>query len=236
MRFQETLLKLAIIDEGFVEDHAGCTLGLAGTLALDPKTVALLRVAACVAIESPEACLEWSATRAMSAGASEDEITDVLLAISPVAGISRIVRAAAEVAAALGYDIASALEEPDGPDPAARPSARAMPEAPSAGMEGKHSMTGDQPENDWTVVLRRRPTRIVAGRPVGGYTDVFEIICSYCGDNPYRDYREVPPKLRRIRGPYWIEAGVAAYQQHLRVHEQAGVPVNGDGGRHISTA
>jgi len=48
-RFQETLRRLAMIDEGFVEDEAGLGLGLAGTSALDPKTAALLQVAASVA-------------------------------------------------------------------------------------------------------------------------------------------------------------------------------------------
>jgi alkylhydroperoxidase/carboxymuconolactone decarboxylase family protein YurZ len=50
----------------------------------------------------------------MAAGASEDEIADVLLAIAPVAGLSRIVCAAPDVATALGYDIAATLEELDG--------------------------------------------------------------------------------------------------------------------------
>ena len=45
-RFQETLRRLAMIDEGFVEDHAGLGLGLTGTSALDPKTAALLQIAA----------------------------------------------------------------------------------------------------------------------------------------------------------------------------------------------
>jgi 4-carboxymuconolactone decarboxylase len=66
-----------------------------------------------VALGSPAVCLEWSTGRALAAGASEDEIADVLLAIAPVAGLGRIVAAAPDVAAALGYDIAAALEEPD---------------------------------------------------------------------------------------------------------------------------
>jgi alkylhydroperoxidase/carboxymuconolactone decarboxylase family protein YurZ len=57
-------------------------------------------------------CLEWSTTRALAAGASEDEIADVLLAIAPVTGLGRVVAAAPQIAAALGYDIAAALEEP----------------------------------------------------------------------------------------------------------------------------
>jgi 4-carboxymuconolactone decarboxylase len=82
---------------------------------LDHKTAALLRVGASAAIESPAVCLEWSAARAMAAGATKDEIADALLAIAPVAGLGRIVSAAPEVATALGYDITAALEEPDGP-------------------------------------------------------------------------------------------------------------------------
>ena len=55
-------------------------------------------------------CLEWSTGRALAAGASEDEIADVLLAIAPITGLGRIVSAAPEVAIALGYDTQAALE------------------------------------------------------------------------------------------------------------------------------
>jgi 4-carboxymuconolactone decarboxylase len=102
------------IDEGFVEDQAGLGLGLAGTSPLDPKTAALLQVGVSVALGSPAVCLEWSAGRALAAGASEDEIAGVLLAIAPVAGLGRVVAAAPDVAIALGYDVAAALEELDG--------------------------------------------------------------------------------------------------------------------------
>ena len=51
--------------------------------------------------------------RALAAGASEDEIAEVLLVIAPVAGLSRVVSAAPDVAIALGYDVETALEEPD---------------------------------------------------------------------------------------------------------------------------
>jgi len=114
VRFQETLRRLAMIDEGFVEDEAGIGLGLVKTSALDPKTAALLQVAASVALGSPAVCLEWSASRALATGATEEEIADVLLAIAPVAGLGRVVCAAPDVAIALGYDIAAALEETDG--------------------------------------------------------------------------------------------------------------------------
>ena len=112
VRFQEILRKLAIIDEGFVEDQAGLRLGLPA-FRLEPKTAALARVGALAAIGAPGACLEWSTTAALAAGATEDEITGVLLAIAPVAGLGRVTGAVPHVAAALGYDVDAALMDPD---------------------------------------------------------------------------------------------------------------------------
>jgi hypothetical protein len=73
------------------------------------------------------------------------------------------------------------------------------------------------------VVLRRQPARVVEGHPQGGYTDLYEIICCDCGDDPDLDYREVSPELQRIRGPYPIAVGVTAYKEHVQQHpgEQA---------------
>src|SRR5580704_11072332 len=98
-RFQETLRRLAVFDEGLAE--AGFGLDLAGTPALDAKTTALLQVAVTIAIGSSAVCLQWSAARALAAGATKDEIADVLLAIVPVAGLGRVVSAAPGAAAAL---------------------------------------------------------------------------------------------------------------------------------------
>ena len=111
--FRETLRRLAIIREGFIENAAGLKLDLAGTRFLGPKTAALLRVAAAVASGSSAVCLDWSTGRALAAGASEDEIAEVLLAIAPVAGLGRVVGAVPGVAIAFGYDIDAALEDPD---------------------------------------------------------------------------------------------------------------------------
>jgi alkylhydroperoxidase/carboxymuconolactone decarboxylase family protein YurZ len=112
-RYQETLRRLAMIDEAFVGDQARVGLEPAGTAALDAKTAALLQLGASVATGSSEVCLGWGTTRALAAGATEDEIADMLLTIAPVTGLSRVVCAAPYVATALGYDIAAALEDPD---------------------------------------------------------------------------------------------------------------------------
>lgn len=114
MRYQEILRRLAIVDEGFIGDHAGLAPGLTGVWGLDPKTAALVRVGSLAAIGAPEVCLEWSSSQALAVGATEDEITGVLLAIAPVIGLGRMVGAAPGVAGAFGYDIEAALEDPDG--------------------------------------------------------------------------------------------------------------------------
>jgi hypothetical protein len=81
--------------------------------------------------------------------------------------------------------------------------------------------TCDQPALGWTVVLRRQPVRIVEGRPEGGYTDAFELICCHCGDHPDLDYRDVSSELQQIRGPYPIATGVTAYDEHLKLNHAA---------------
>ena len=115
VRSLEILRRLAIIDESVVEQHAGLGLGLAGGRVLDAKTAELVRVAAVAATGAPAACLEWSVTRALAAGATEEEITGVLLAIAPVAGLGRVVSAVPGLAIGLGYDVETALMEIDDP-------------------------------------------------------------------------------------------------------------------------
>jgi len=115
VRFKEILRRLAIIDEGAVREQAGLGLGFgeAGAWVMDPKTAALVQLGALVAIGSPAVCLEWGAGRALAAGASEEEITDVLLAVAPAAGLGRVVGAAVGVADGLGYDVQAALVDLD---------------------------------------------------------------------------------------------------------------------------
>jgi len=71
------------------------------------------------------------------------------------------------------------------------------------------------PGHGKTASLRRQPGSIVDGRPEGGNTGKFELICGQCADHPYLDYSEIPPRLQRIRGPYLLQAGLAAYEKHL---------------------
>jgi hypothetical protein len=70
-----------------------------------------------------------------------------------------------------------------------------------------------------TAVLRRQPARLVDGRVEGGYTGVFEIVCCDCGDNPFLDYSHVSARLQKVRGPFAIAEGIAAYEAHLGIEQ-----------------
>jgi len=113
IRFREVLRRLAIVDESFIEGQAGLRLGSSSHRYLDPKTAALVQVGALAAVGAPGVCLEWSTTRALAVGATEDEICDVLLVIAPVAGLGRVVGAVTDVADALGYDVEAELVDRD---------------------------------------------------------------------------------------------------------------------------
>jgi hypothetical protein len=95
---------------------------------------------------------------------------------------------------------------------------RRVPLPASASQAG--AVTGEQPGLGWTLALRRQPIRIVDGQPPGGYTDLYELICCYCGDDPDLDYQHVPPELQRIRGPYPGAAGITACGRHARHHRR----------------
>ena len=98
------------------------------------------------------------------------------------------------------------------------PRGPAGPREPWLRYNPEHLMTlplAGQPGHGRTASLRRQPARISSGRMEGGYTDLFELICGQCGDHPYLDYAEIPSWLQRIRGPYTLAAGLAAYDSHI---------------------
>ncbi len=85
--------------------------------------------------------------------------------------------------------------------------------------------TSDHPQVACTAVLRRQPAPVMAGQTDSGFAeayDAYEIVCLECGDDPGKDYRELPPQLQRLRGPYWLQPGLSAYELHLAFHEALG--------------
>jgi 4-carboxymuconolactone decarboxylase len=69
---------------------------------LDPRTHALVRLAALVSIDAAPASFNWQVALAKSSGVSDAEILGVLVALAPTIGMAKVVAAAPEVANALG--------------------------------------------------------------------------------------------------------------------------------------
>jgi 4-carboxymuconolactone decarboxylase len=77
---------------------------------LDPKTLALVRLGALVAVSGAVPSFGAHADAAVSAGATVDEIVAVLVGVVPIVGLPRVVAAAPRLAMALGYDTDDADE------------------------------------------------------------------------------------------------------------------------------
>ncbi len=109
MDHTEQLRRLTINDASFAER---CLRGAdAGSAGLDPKSLALVRLAALISVGGSGPSFGAHADAAVSAGATAAEIVDVLVGVVPTVGLPRVVAAAPKVGMALGYDINGALEE-----------------------------------------------------------------------------------------------------------------------------
>src|SRR6516162_5133662 len=101
---------------------------------------------------------------------------------------------------------------------AAGPARKALRQCITAD-KGVIMTTSSAPTRATTITLRRQKAHTQGGNLDGGYTNAFEIICSDCGDDPRRDYQDVPPRLQRLRGPYLLDTGVTQYEAHVAWHE-----------------
>jgi alkylhydroperoxidase/carboxymuconolactone decarboxylase family protein YurZ len=104
--YRQRLRRMAINEQGVVESEAGLSeLGV-----LDPKTLALARLAALVAIGGAGPSFGEQATAAVSAGASADELVDVIVGVASIVGVPRVVAAAPRLALALGFDVEDSVD------------------------------------------------------------------------------------------------------------------------------
>jgi 4-carboxymuconolactone decarboxylase len=117
---EETLRKLAIRDNAYIDRMLGDDRQNLDESDLDEKTHALVRLAGLIAIDAAPPSYMWSVESALSYGATSEEIVGTLIAVMPAIGSSRVVSAAPKLSLALGYDVAEGLEE-FGVDPHLRP-------------------------------------------------------------------------------------------------------------------
>jgi 4-carboxymuconolactone decarboxylase len=102
------LRRLAIHDPAYLEQIL--TGDLSAVRQLAPHDLALIRIGVLVALDGPRSAFEYATSAALAAGASPDELVDVLIAAAPLVGSAHVVSAAPRLARALGYDLDADLE------------------------------------------------------------------------------------------------------------------------------
>ena len=110
VKHEDDLRDLAMNDERFIEDVLAMHPSNIEASGLDPKSHAIARLGALIALDAAPASYQWNVAMALAAGATVDELVGVLIAVAPVVGIARAVSAASELALAMGYDVDAALE------------------------------------------------------------------------------------------------------------------------------
>jgi 4-carboxymuconolactone decarboxylase len=107
---EERLRRLGIQDEAVIESLFATRLDNLESSGLDPKTHALVRLGALLAIGAAPVSFHSNVEAALAAGATDDEILGALIAVAPVIGLAKVVSATPKVALPMGYDIDTALE------------------------------------------------------------------------------------------------------------------------------
>lgn len=111
---EERLRRLALGDQSFIESLLAAGFDKVEASRLDPKTHALVRLAALLGADAAPVCHHDTVAMALAAGATADEIVGTLIAIAPIIGIARAVSAAPELAVPIGYDLDAAFEKFNG--------------------------------------------------------------------------------------------------------------------------
>jgi alkylhydroperoxidase/carboxymuconolactone decarboxylase family protein YurZ len=108
----DLLVALACGDAGLLEELLGLRLANREASGLDPKTYALVKLGALVALDASSASYAWQVGVAVEAGVTPAEVLGVLLAVAPQVGAARLVAAAGEIAMQLGLQ--KDVERPSG--------------------------------------------------------------------------------------------------------------------------
>jgi alkylhydroperoxidase/carboxymuconolactone decarboxylase family protein YurZ len=105
--YQDRLRRMALNDSRVFDPAPGST---DVRQCLDAKTLAIARLASLIAVGGSEPSFGEQTDAALSAGATTDEIVDVLMAVSSIVGAPRVVSAAPMLALALGLDVDSIID------------------------------------------------------------------------------------------------------------------------------
>jgi 4-carboxymuconolactone decarboxylase len=104
----DTQQKLAGISAGdmqFIETAVGLREGMLDATGLDPRTFALVKVAALIALDAPPASYAWQVANALEEGVTPEDLVGTMIAVAPQVGGPRTIAAAAELTLALGLSL-----------------------------------------------------------------------------------------------------------------------------------
>jgi alkylhydroperoxidase/carboxymuconolactone decarboxylase family protein YurZ len=72
---------------------------------LDPRTFALVKIAALIALDAPPASYSWQVANALDEGVTPEDIVGVLRAVAPQVGGPKVIAAGPEIMLAMGLSI-----------------------------------------------------------------------------------------------------------------------------------
>src|SRR5256885_5479611 len=98
----EALAGISVGDMEFLETAVGLREASRESTSMDPRTFALVKIAALIALDAPPASYAWQVGNALEEGVTPEEILGVLRAVAPQVGGPRLIAAAPEVMLALG--------------------------------------------------------------------------------------------------------------------------------------
>lgn len=101
----EVLGALALGDPGLLAEGLEVRGEWRARSGLDPRSYALVKLAALIALDAPPASYLWQVSNALDAGVTPEDLIGVLIAISPQVGGPRLVAAAPELMVALGLSV-----------------------------------------------------------------------------------------------------------------------------------
>jgi alkylhydroperoxidase/carboxymuconolactone decarboxylase family protein YurZ len=108
--YEWTLTKLSLNDDALIAELTDSDEANLEASGLDPRSHALVRLGALLALDASPAAYASVVRLAVRAGASIPEIVGVLVAVVPSIGIARAVSAAPHLALAIGFDVDDVIE------------------------------------------------------------------------------------------------------------------------------
>ena len=102
------LAELALGDPELLGESLELRAELQRRSGLDPRSFALVKIAALMALDAPPASYLWQVGTALDAGVTPEDLIGVLGAIAPQIGLPKVVAAAPELMLALGLSLPDA--------------------------------------------------------------------------------------------------------------------------------